>query len=59
MKSTYLTNYYPNFIGFKMPRQIWTTMAEMAKICALIRPKARVINLQCCKMVLESYLSAI
>ena len=39
-----------------MPRLIWTTMAETAKICkngrsVLIWPKAKVINLWCCKMV--------
>ena len=50
MKSSYLTNYYPHFIDFNMPGQIWTTMAEMAKICkngrtAFIWPKAKVINL--------------
>ena len=49
MKSSYMTNHYPHFIDFKMPRQIWTTMAEMAKTgkngrSALIRPKAKVIN---------------
>ena len=50
MRSSYFTNYYPHFIDFKMPRQIWTTMAEMSKICkngrsALIWPKAKVTNL--------------
>ena len=49
MRSSYFTNYYPHFIDFKMPRQIWATMAEMAKTCknghsALIRPKAKVIK---------------
>ena len=28
MKSSYLTNYYPHFIDFKMLRLIWTKMAE-------------------------------
>ena len=32
MKSSYLINYYPHFIDFKMPRLIWITMAETAKI---------------------------
>ena len=29
----HLTHYYPHVIDFKMPRQIWATVAEMAKIC--------------------------
>ena len=50
MKSSCLTNYYPHFIDFDMPRHIWTTIAKLAKICkngrsALIRPKAKVTNL--------------
>ena len=33
IKSSYLANYYTNFIHFEMPGQIWTKMIEMAKIC--------------------------